>query len=99
MAEPAQIAEPNPSKIRNVSLLVPSVPANALDTDAKPGINLQKSNADGPIRKYIFSVCLTQESGDNEIRQSLIITLLPYLRPQKYQKKSATTAATTAVNN
>jgi hypothetical protein len=51
---------------------------------------------DGPKRVKIDSVCDTHESGDNEMRQSVRNTRMPYRRPVRYQIVSEMSAAITA---
>ncbi len=46
-------------------------------TDAKPGTNLANSIDAAPKRMKIDSVCVTQESGDSEMRHSIRSTRSP----------------------
>src|SRR5207244_10903541 len=59
-------------------------------------MNFAMSSAGIPHRSKIDSVCRTQESGDREIRQSVLRTRGPCRRPRTYQTEYASKEATTA---
>ena len=74
-----------------------STPAIAVATEAKPGTNFATISERAPQRVKMDSVCRTQESGDNEMRQSVRNTGPPTRRPSEYHAKSAISDAATAV--
>ncbi len=68
-------------------------------TVEKPGMNLATSSDGIPQRSKTDSVCRTQESGDSEIRQSVLRIRLPCARPSAYQTPSAMSEAKTATRS
>ncbi len=73
------------------------MPAIAVATEAKPGMNFATISDGAPQRAKIDSVWRTHESGDNDIRHSVLNTRPPSRRPATYQETLPMTDAATAV--
>ena len=72
------------------------MPASAMVTLPRVGMNFAKRSADGPTRTNMVSVSRTQVSGDSDSLHKNPSTRRPWARPSQYQLLSAMTDPATA---
>src|SRR6266568_1385924 len=75
------------------------MPASGGATVLSPGRNLATSSDRAPCLAKTPSVRRTHESGSSEIRQRNSRIRIPLRRPSSYQRKSAMSAPSNAINN